>query len=179
MLETLLPRLGMLFVRLRFLTDKDHVQPMTEFLRGARNALIILPVGYEDAVLASNSLFQTCRELAHVHLTVIHTSTRATSLAVYPKCEVLRLDRGDLNRFSLPTRSLMKRVFKREYDVAMDLNLDFVLHTAYICKASGARVRVGCSRDGSDLFYNVQLNLDKHGSPQVLYQKFAACLAMF
>ena len=71
------------------------------------------------------------------------------------------------------------RIFNREYDVAMDLNLDFVLHTAYICKASRARVRVGYSHSAADLFYNVQLNFDRNSSPQVLYKKFASCLAMF
>ena len=172
-------QLGFLFARLQFLTDVDHVQSMTEFVRGARNVLILLPAGYEDAVLASNALFEICRELGNVHLTVVHTSTRATSLAVYPRCEVLRLDRGDLNWFSLPTRSLMRRIFKRDYDVAMDLNLDFVLHTAYICKASRAKVRVGCSHAASDLFYNVQLNLSRRSSPRELYQKYAACMAMF
>lgn len=179
MFDRLLLNLGFMFARLQFLTDVDRVQPLTEFIRGAKNVLILLPAGYEDAVLASNALFEICRELGHVHLTVVHTSTRATSLAVYPKCEVLRMDRGDLNRFCLPTRSLMKRIFKREYDVAMDLNLDFVLHTAYICKASRARVRVGCSHAASDLFYNVQLNLSRPSSPRVLYQKYADCMAMF
>ena len=179
MFEHTMSKLGYLFAKFQFRSDIDHVQPMTEFIKGARNVLIILPVGYEEAAVASDALFRTCRELSHVHLTVIHTSTRATSLTVFPKCEVIRLDPADINRFSLPTKSLMQRVFNREYDVAMDLNLDFVLHTAYICKASRARVRVGCAHAASDLFYNVQLNLNKQSSPQVLYQKFASCLAMF
>ena len=179
MFDQAFSRLGFLFAKLQFHGDVDQVQPLTEFIKGARNMLIILPLGYEEAAVASDALFRTCRELSHVHLTVIHTGTRATSLTVFPKCEVIRIDPADINRFSLPTRSLMKRIFKHEYDVAMDLNLDFVLHTAYICKASRAKVRVGCTHAASDLFYNVQLNLNTHSPPQAVYQKVASCLAMF
>lgn len=179
MLERTMLQLGYLIAKLQFRSDIDHVQPMGEFIRRAHNVLIVLPVGYDEAALASDALYATVRQLSNVHMTVVHTSTRATQLTVFPKCEVIRLDPADINRFSLPTKSLMQRIFNREYDVAMDLNLDFVLHTAYICKASRARVRVGYSHSAADLFYNVQLNFDRNSSPQVLYKKFASCLAMF
>lgn len=172
-------RLGYLFAKMQFRSDIDHVQPMAEFIKKARNVLIVLPVGYDEAAVASDALYSTCSQLNNVHLTVIHTSTRATQLTVFPHCEVIRLDPADINRFSLPTRSLMQRIFQREYDVAMDLNLDFVLHTAYICKASRAKVRVGYSHAAADLFYNVQLRFARSGSSQVMYKKFASCLAMF
>jgi hypothetical protein len=179
MLERTKLQLGYLFAKLQFRSDIDHVQPMAEFIKRAKNVLIVLPIGYDEAAVASDALYATCSQLSNVHITVIHTSTRATQLTVFPKCEVIRLDPADINRFSLPTKSLMQRIFSREYDVAMDLNLDFVLHTAYICKASRAKVRVGYSHSAADLFYNVQLHFDRNSSPQVLYKKFASCLAMF
>jgi hypothetical protein len=79
----------------------------------------------------------------------------------------------------LPTKAILQRIFTKEFDVAVDLNLDFVLHTAYICKASRAKVRVGFSSQVSDVFYNIILNLNKQRTPQALYDKFAECLSMF
>lgn len=85
----------------------------------------------------------------------------------------------DINRFALPKKSVLQRIFNRHYDVAIDMNLDFVLHSAYICKASHASVRVGCANSASDIFFNVQLKFDRSGPPQAVYEKFASRLAMF
>jgi len=179
MFEQTLARLGLYFAKFQFRSDIDTPQGMTDFFSGAKSVLITLPQGYDEANHAGNALRAFRNRLSHLHLTVVHTSTRATSLIDFPKCEVIRIDPPDINKFSLPTQQLLHRIVNREYDVAMDLNLDFVLHTAYICKASRAKVRVGFAHPGADSFFNVQVNLNKEHSPQAQYEKFAACLAMF
>jgi hypothetical protein len=168
MFESVLAYLGLQVAKFQFRNDFDQVQPMTKFLRGAQNVLIIMPVGYEYAVIAKE-----------IHITVVHNSTRETALANFPRCVVVRLDPPDVNKFSLPTKVALQRILTREYDVAIDLNLDFVLHTAYICKASRAKVRVGFTSPVSDVFFNISINLNKQRTPQVVYEKFAECLAMF
>ncbi len=179
MFENMLAHLGLQFAKFQFRSSIDHVQPLTEFFRNARNILITLPIDYEEAIIAGNALRNFRDKMKTIHLTVVHNSTRETALANFPKCEVVRLDPADINKFSLPTKSLMERIFTKDYDVAIDLNLDFVLHTAYICKASGAKVRVGFSNPVSDAFFNVHLNLNKQRTPQALYHKFTECLEMF
>lgn len=179
MLEHVLTTLGLQFARLQFWTDVDTVQPMTQFFRSAQNALIVLPVGYEHAMIAGTAIRKYRDRLSHVHLTIVHSSTRSTPLSEFPRSEVVRVDPPDINRFSLPKKSLITRIMTRPYDVAVDMNLDFVLHTAYICKVSRAKVRVGFAHDRSDMFFNVQLNFDRQRPPQALYDEYAACLAMF
>ncbi|MDI6766290.1 MAG: hypothetical protein QME52_05650 [Bacteroidota bacterium] len=179
MFENILGYLGLQFAKFQFRSSIDHVQSMTEFFRNARNMLITLPIGYEEAIIAGNALRNYRERMKTIHLTVVHNSTRETALANFPKCEVVRLDPTDINKFSLPIKSVLERIFTCDYDVAIDLNLDFVLHTAYICKASGAKVRVGFSSPDSDIFFNVHLNLNKQRTPQALYDKFTECLAMF
>lgn len=179
MFDGALAYLGFQFAKFQFRSEVDHVQPFSEFLQRAQKVLIMMPTGYEEAVIAGDALRAFRDRLKHLQLTVIHNSTRTTSLSELQHCEVIRLDPGDLNRFSLPTRALMQRVFQREYDVALDLNLDFVLHTAYICRASHAKVRVGFAHHAAEMFFNVQINVDKQATPQVIYKKFATCLAMF
>lgn len=179
MFENTLAYIGLQFAKFQFRSDIDQVQSLTDFFRGARNVLITLPVGYEEAVIAGNALRNFRERMSRIHLTVVHNSTRETALANFPKCEVVRIDPADINKFSLPVRSLIQRIFNRQYDAAVDLNIDFVLHTAYICKASRAKARVGFASPVSDVFYNVILNLNKKRTPQALYEKFAECLAMF
>jgi ADP-heptose:LPS heptosyltransferase len=180
MLENALAYIGLQFSKFQFRNDFDHVQPLTDFFRTARNVLVTLPVGYDDAVVASKALRDFRARWDKQHMVVVHTSTRSTSLADFPNCEVVRIDPNDINRFSLPRASLLQRIFKNDFDVAIDLNLDFVLHTAYICKASRAKVRVGFIRPPiADVFFNVQMNITHQRTQQALYDKFAACLAMF
>lgn len=179
MIERALTYLGFRYAKLQFRAETDTIQPLTEFFQKAQSVLVILPVGYEDAVLAGSILRDVLRGRHISHLTVINNSTRGTPLSELPRCEVVRFNRDDINRFSLPKQPLMQRILSRQYDVAVDMNLDFILHTAYICKASRAKVRVGCAHSAADLFYNVQVNLKRPNSPQALYRKFAEYVAMF
>jgi len=179
MLEGALAYLGLQFAKFQFRNDFDQAQPLTDFFRGARNVLITMPVGYEEALIAGNALRSFKERMSKIHLTVVHNSTRETALANFPKCEVARLDPQDINKFSLPTKTALQRILTKEFDVAIDLNLDFVLHTAYICKASRSKVRVGFASPVSDVFFNIILNLNKQRTPKAIYEKFAECLSMF
>jgi hypothetical protein len=179
MFEQAFKYVGLQLAKFQFRSEMDTMQPMTNFLRTAKNVLITLPAGYDEAIFAGNAMRKLRQRLENPRMTVIHTSTRTTSLADFQKCEVVRIDPSDINRFSLPTRGLLQRIFPHEYDVAVDLNLDFVLHTAYICKVSRARVRVGFGHPSADAFFNVLVNVNKEQPPQALYEHFASCLAMF
>ena len=177
--DRLLSFLGLQFAKFQFRSDIDVVQGMTNFFTGADHVLILLPVGYDESIHAGNALRAFRNRLSHLHLTVVNTGTRATSLVDFPKCEVIRIDPVDINKFSLPTKPLLTRILAQRYDVAMDLNLDFVLHTAYICKASRAKVRVGFTHAPGDVFFNVQMNFHRQRSAQSAYEQFASCLSMF
>lgn len=180
MLERPLTIIGLQFARFQFRSDFDKPQEMTKFFTGARNALVLMPRGYDNAILAGNALYKYRKELEHLHLTIIHTGTRETSLSSFLHSRIIRINPSDINRFSLPRRSLMQQIFTKEYDVAVDLNLDFVLHSAYICKASRARIRVGFQRSSlADHFFNVHVELKRRRAPQSMYENFAASLMMF
>src|ERR1041384_1565767 len=179
MFEEAFAFMGLQIARLQFRTDLEVVQVMSDFLHDAKNVLITLPTGYDNSIIAGTALKAHRDRLAHLHLTIVHNSTRSTPLSEFKGSEVVRIDPSDINRFSLPRRNLLKRIMTRPFDVAIDLNVDFVLHTAYICKVSRARVRVGFTHPAADIFYNVQVNLSAQKSPQALYDKFAACLTMF
>jgi hypothetical protein len=180
MLERFYAYCGLQFARFQFRSDIDMPQEMTRFFTGARHVLITLPAGYEEAAEAGNALRKFRESLSHLQFTVIHTSTRATALTEFPRCTVIRLDPPDINRFSLPSKALLQRIFVKEFEVALDFNLDFVLHTAYICKASRARVRVNfCEHPSADLFFNVQFKLGERRPSQSVYDQCASCLSMF
>ena len=108
---------GLQFAKTRFRGESDASQPLTDFFSGARNVLIALPTGYDEAIHASNAIRVFRDHLAHLQLTVINNSTRTTSLIDFPKCEVIRMQPTDINRFSLPTAPILRRILSQEYDV--------------------------------------------------------------
>ena len=171
--------IGLRLARYEFRNETDPLQPMSNFFSGARNVLVLLPAGYDEAILASEALSAQREKLANVHLVVVHNSTRFTSLAMFPRSEVIRLDPPDINRFFLPRKGVVQRLPKCAYDVAIDFNLDFVLHSAYICRASRAKVRVGFARAEGDTFYNVHLQFNEQRTKQALFDKYVKCLSMF
>lgn len=180
MLDRTFALLGLQFAKFQFRSDFDTPQHLTNFFTGAKNVLVTMPRGYDNAVHAGNALYKYRDALSHVHLTIIHTGTRETNLTSFLHSRIIRITPADVNRFMLPKRALMQQIFSREYDVALDLNLDFVLHSAYICKASRAKVRVGLHRSPlADLFFNVRVDLAERRAPQSMYEQFAACLMMF
>ena len=179
MIQRAFTYLGYRFAKFQFRSDVEVVQPMTNFFQTAKSMLVVLPVGYENALIAGTIMRDALKQHRGLTLTVIHNSTRETPLSELSRCEVVRMNPDDISRFSLPKKSLMQRLFRHPYDLAVNLNLDFILHTAYICKASRASVRVGCTHEAADVFYNVQLNLMKPASPHVMYKRFAECMAMF
>lgn len=179
MLKQLYRYCGLRFAKFQFRSGRETPVTMTDFLRNAQQILIALPVGYEDANVASDALRKLRTHFDRARLTVIHTGTRGTSLTGILRCEVVRIDPTDINRFYLPRQSLLQRIGSRTYDVAIDLNLDFVLHTAYICRAVCSGVRVGFSHTESEPFFNVQVETDERATAQVKYEKLTTTLAMF
>jgi hypothetical protein len=112
------------------------------------------------------------------HITVIADALDNGITALMPHSEILRISAQQVTRFFHPPAALLERTTGKTFDVAIDLNLDFLLPSGYICKASGARMRVGFARPGGDLFYNLQVQTGTSHGPGI-YERFANCLKMF
>lgn len=179
MLHDLRQSVGLLYARWYFRKDSQPQQPLTDFFRRSRSILVVLPQGDEEAAIAGTTLRKLWDVLKNMHLTIVSTGIRPTLLSDSFQSEVILLEDVDVNKFFIPRKSVLQRVLARPYDVALDLNLDFILHAAYICKASHAPVRVAAVRQYGETFFNVQLNLDHTAPPQIVYEKFVQCLAMF
>jgi hypothetical protein len=179
MLERLRKTVGVQYSRWHLRNVRNPVQEFTDFFRRSKSFLIVLPEGYEEAHIAGNSLKKLFDMLKDIDLTVVTSGIRGTVLSDRHHSHVVRLDRADLNRFFLPRKSVLRRICNRSYDVALDMNLDFQLHAAYICKASRAPFRVGILCPPGEHIFNVHLNLRPSQPPQQMYSQFIRCLAMF
>lgn len=179
MIDKVRTSIGLLYTRWHFRKDHDDQQQLTDFFRRAKSVLVVLPYSYDNAVVAQNTLKKISGFHKNSHFTIVTIGRRAASVTNGRRSEVIRLDADQVKAFFLPRKRVLQRVCARPYDVAVDLNLDFVLHAAYICKASRAPVRVCMTRHHAELFFNVQVSLDRTATPHLIYERFARCLGMF
>jgi ADP-heptose:LPS heptosyltransferase len=179
MLEELRRNIGYLIARLHFgAADGDPVS-FTRSVSDARHALLVLPFEPLDlAVIAP--VLDTLRQKFHDrHITVVTTMHSVELMRSLPQGRFVRIDQAEITPFFLPRAKMLQRMPRPDYDLAIDLNLDFKLPSGYICRASKARVRIGFAGSQSDVFYNFQVQTTPVPGRRQLYERFAACLEMF
>jgi ADP-heptose:LPS heptosyltransferase len=179
MLESLRSSIGLLVTRMRFRKSRDAVISFTRSVSSADQALVVLPFG-DRAHLPEPGVFVSLRNrFADERITLVGDERCAALSAQLPRSRFVRVAPSDLTVLFLPRRSLMESIMGRRYDLALDLNLDLVLPSAYICRRSDARVRVGLERGKADRFYNFLIHPDPSLGTQRLYERMLACLEMF
>jgi ADP-heptose:LPS heptosyltransferase len=179
MLISLRHAAGLLFARLRFRKSRDTVIRFTGSVSSAEQALVLLPFG-SDAPAPAPEVFTTLRRrFARGNITLVGEERLAPLAAQIPDARFIRVKPEALTVFFLPRAALMEQLDGRRYDLAVDLNLDFLLPSAYICRKSGARVRVGIERRKAERFYNLLIHPDPSLGTQRLYERLLACLEMF
>ena len=179
MLEPLRSSIGLLITRVRFRKSRDAVISFTRSVSSADQALVILPFG-DRAPLPEPEVFASLRRrFADERITLVGDERCAALSAHFPRSRFVRVAASELTVFFLPRKTLVERIIGQRYDLALDLNLDLVLPSAYICRRSDARVRVGLERGKADRFYNFLIHPDPSLGTQRLYERMLACLEMF
>jgi ADP-heptose:LPS heptosyltransferase len=177
MLESLRCSLGVQTARWHFRRMHNTVISFTDLLSTGTHALLILPLT-PTAQSPAPVIDLVRAHFADDQVTIVAGEHNDGAAALLPRSIVVRVHPGSTGWLFLPAREIRQRIAERAYDVAIDLNLDSLLPSAYICRESNARVRIGFARDGAELFYNFQLQPDAARSGAV-YDRLAACLKMF
>lgn len=177
MLESLGRSLGFHLSRFRFRNNRDGVISFTGITAG-NHALLILPL--TPSTLSPAPVIDLLRKnFPDNRITIVTDEHDSAIGALLPHSEIVRLGTANTSRFFLPAPDITRAVKARRYDVAIDLNLDFLLPSAYICKASNARVRLGFARIGAEVFFNFVMQPDSTRGATQLYERLAAVVQMF
>jgi len=169
--------LGYHLARWRFRKHPDAITSFTNSLSSGQHVLVILPLA--PSAPSAGSILELFRtRYGEQRLTLVAHAADKHVGTLFPHSTVISIGDSDVTRLFHPSADVLKRVLARQYDVAIDLNLDFLLPSGYICKASHARIRVGFMRPGAELFYNFEIRVEGPQS-EALYDRLAACLKMF
>lgn len=177
MLEPLRRSLGVLLSRWHFRRTPNTVISFAGSLSTGGRALLILPL-LPTAQSAARVVDLLRAQYPGDRLTIVAEEHDADAAVLLPRSPIIRVSPGHIDWLLRPTREITQRIAAGTYDLAIDLNLDSLLPSAYICKATNARVRIGFAREGADLFYNFQMQPDS-AREGALYDRLAACLKMF
>lgn len=171
--------LGLQVARFRFRKAQEPIIAFTNALSSAHHALLIMPLNRAQRFPAVSVMEMLTKRFAEENITIITAEDDYQTARLLPHSPQVRLLVNEFNLFYLPHHDLIERIGTHQYDIAIDLNLDFVLPSAYICKASKARVRVGFTRKHSEKFYNLTVRLDPTLDPRGVYDRLVKCLQMF
>ncbi|MCH8927270.1 MAG: hypothetical protein IIB39_00970 [Candidatus Marinimicrobia bacterium] len=92
-------------------------------------------------------------------VTIILTEKNANSFQQETNARKIILKKSDIGFWRLPKSQWISDQGFSKYDLTVDLNTNFCLYSAYLCKKLGNRLLVGFAWDNSDEFYNVVLEM--------------------
>src|SRR5512140_967771 len=170
--------IGMGVTRFRFRKRQNEVISFGRSLSDAHRALLIMPVHRAEPLPVVTVIDLLKRRFPERGLTVVTWGPSLELMQMLPHSQFIRVLDTEISPFYLPRRETMQRIENTSYDVAIDLNLDLVLPSGYICRESNARVRIGFAGKRSDLFYNFQIKHNPSTGKRDVYDRLAACLEM-
>ena len=179
MFDAVRKKLGVLYTRFYFKHERDAITDFTRAISNARTGLLLLPDNQHDLQFARSIVPSFQRKFNGNRLTVLVPEHVKDPMRDVYLCEILRIHEDDINPFFLPKLHLRRRIQEKQYDVAVDLNIQLHLPSAFLCKESRSKVRIGITKELADTFYNFQLRTDPTGSAKKIYDHLFNCLAMF
>ena len=171
--------MGYQAARFHFRKSRDPVLAFSTSVSSARRLLLVLPFDRLPLPPAQMLVGFLSATFAQENITVVTGEQHFAFSRLLPRAHVERLTPADCTVLFLPRAARMQEIFSRTFDLAIDLNLDFLLPSGYICRASNAPVRAGFARPGADLFFNFQVQQSASTAREQAFDRLARCLQMF
>ncbi len=178
-LESFRLKVGLFYTRLHFRHNHDRIMNFTNALRRSRRALVIFPESPLDVESASTFLQYMLRKFSSEGMMVAIRDDQLFTMASAPPLKTLTYSAHDINNWFVPRHALLQRMESNNFDVALDLNFNLSLTSAFLCKASNAPLRIGFAKRDGDQFYNFQVKTRGNNGNKNSYRSLLRCLDMF
>jgi hypothetical protein len=179
MIEQLQLSAGHLVSRYHFRKTTDRVVSFSGTLSASKSVMVVLPFGDNDPQSFRSITDLLIERFDGQYITVISSDHAVDMMRLLPRSTIIHYRTDELNMFRLPRKELHERIVSRSIDLAIDLNLDFLLPPAYICKASGAAIRVGFQRKYAEHYFNFLVRPDLTLARKLIYGRLAHFLRRF
>lgn len=179
MLAQFRKKVGLWYSMLHFGRRKDHVLHFTRAISTARNALVCIPESVTDPLLLDEVFEFLTRKFSSNNVILVSKKQFSKTLPTRYGFALITYSDEDLNQWFLPRSELLRKVKKSTFDLALDLNRDFALTSAYLCRESQAPLRVSFTKRHADEFYNFQIQTREQSEEALAYTNLLNCMQMF
>ena len=171
-------RIGLSYTRFHFRAKKESPIRFSDVVTRSRKALILFPEQPLDPGTAEMILRYLTRRFSNGSTTVIVREDLRSALPALSAARVITYTAEEVTSWFTPRSALIRRIKTSTFDVALDLNVNFALPSAFLCKESGAPVRVSFTKLNADEFFNLQVRTRLIDNPSNAYQSLMRCLDM-
>jgi len=179
MLEALRFSVGLKYARFHFRKRRDAVMRFTEAVERSQRALVLLPETVTDSESMSSVVRYLYRRLGSGSVTVVGREEYTRSLHSTFSGKTISYTPEEINGWFIPRSGLIRKMKSSTFDLALDLNVNLALPSAFICRESGAPLRVGFAKPEGDQFYNFVVQTRMTTNTPVAYKHLLKCLEMF
>ncbi|HEX9829282.1 MAG TPA: hypothetical protein VGB10_03640 [Bacteroidota bacterium] len=179
MFDQLRYRIGLAYSRFHFRSSAPESIRWTGAISGAKRALLLLPETSQDSASLQGVVEFCTKQFAPSNVFIVGSVDAASRVKPDRRSQLVTFAPTDMNAWFLPRGELTQKMKKSTFDVAIDLNLDLALPSAYLCRSSGAQVRVGFKKIHADTFYNFQVQPQASNNFAAACHSLTECLRMF
>jgi ADP-heptose:LPS heptosyltransferase len=177
MFEDLRRKVGLAYARFHFRKRADAPMRFSDAVSRSRKALVVFPERPVDAGVAEMMLRYLTRRFSNGSTTVLVREDLRNLLPPLTAARIVTYAPTEISSWFTPRAALIRRLKSSTFDAAFDLNTEFSLPSAFLCRESGAGLRVSFSKDNADEFYNLQIRTATT-NPGPSFQSFMRCLDM-
>ncbi|MCU0644549.1 MAG: hypothetical protein MUC94_09835 [bacterium] len=138
----------------------------------AQAMLILMPDILEDFGIARKFIRTLTESFSTAKLHFVMRSSFKSLLDSNLNYGTIFVADRDENYIGLPKKNLKQRILATKFDIAIDLNNDFHLLSTYLCKISGAKLRICFDNSDREPFYNFYFRSQTHKNLEDKYKRF-------
>ncbi|KAA3660048.1 MAG: hypothetical protein DWQ10_07565, partial [Calditrichaeota bacterium] len=123
-----------------------------------KSALILLPEDTETLQIAVEKLdeLRGLFKNAEFHYIILSTSPFDYPAAIVENAT--KISKNDLTIFGAPSKTFLYDYSSKNFDILIDLNIEFNAFATYLARSTNTRLRVCLSSPDREPFYNLQIN---------------------
>lgn len=179
MFERLRYSIGLKYSHFHFRKRRDPVFHFTEAIERAHKALVIFPETATDLESMQSVAKYLGRRFGAGSVTGVAREELAPSLRANFGGKMITYKPQEINKLYIPRAQLLRKMKSSTFDIAVDLNVNLALPSAFICRESNAPLRVGFAKPSGDHFYNFVVQTRMTTNTPVAYKNLLKCLDMF
>ncbi len=159
--------------------SQEEVIDMQDHLSQILTALIIAPASPQEYPHAARLFRELQNTFPDAHFSLLIEQQFLAQAKAQENFQVLTYDAGQVGFHGLPKKDLQDLIRTRRFDLVVDLNCEFNLVAACLCRVSNAKLRVCLQNPKRDPLYNFQVRVAEHNSIELKYDSLIKYLAIF